>query len=182
METFFQDVRHAIRGFGRNPVFTLTLIVTLMLGVGATTAIFSIVDRILFRDLPYAHAERLVSLGMVHSVETQEFMMGNFYYNWRDHQQPFEAMTSEQTGTHECDLTEPKPAQLNCEAVEGNFLSVLGVSPVLGRNFLPEEARPGGPDVALISYGLWLSHYNRDPGILNKTMEINGSRVRVVGV
>jgi len=61
METFVQDVRYAIRGFGRNPVFTLTLIVTLMLGIGATTAIFSIVDRILFRDLPYAHAERLVS-------------------------------------------------------------------------------------------------------------------------
>ena len=97
METFLQDIRYAIRGFGRNPVFTLTLVVTLMLGIGATTAIFSIVDRILFRDLPYAHAERLVSLGMVHSVETEEFLMGNFYYNWRDHQKPFEAMTSEQT-------------------------------------------------------------------------------------
>jgi putative ABC transport system permease protein len=182
METFLQDVRYAIRGFGRNPVFTLTLIVTLMLGIGATTAIFSIVDRILFRDLPYAHAERLVSVGMVHSVETQEFLMGNFYYNWRDHQKPFEAMTSEQTNAHECDLTEAKPAQLNCESVEGNFLSVLGVSPVLGRNFLADETRPRAPDVALISYGLWLSHYGRDPGILNKTIAIDGSPVRVIGV
>jgi putative ABC transport system permease protein len=182
IETVLQDIRYALRGFGRNPVFTATILVTLMLGIGATTAVFSIVDRILFRGLPYAHADRLVSLGMVHSVETQEFLMGNFYYDWRDHQKPFEAMTSEQTGTHECDLTEGKPAQLRCEAVEGNFLSVLGVSPILGRNFLPDEARPGGPDVALISYGLWLSHYSRDPGILNKTMEIDGSPVRVVGV
>ncbi len=153
-----------------------------MLGIGATTAVFSIVDRILFRRLPYAHADRLVSLGMVHSVETQEFLMGNFYYDWRDHQKPFEAMTSEQTGAQECDLTEGKPAQLSCESVEGNFLSVLGVSPILGRNFLPEEARPGAPNVALITYGLWLSHYSRDPGILNKTIEIDGSPVRVVGV
>jgi putative ABC transport system permease protein len=182
METFLQDIRYSIRGFGRNPVFTLTLIVTLMLGIGATTAIFSIVDRILFRDLPYAHAERLVSVGMVHSVETQEFMMGNFYYNWRDHQKPFEAMTSEQATAHECDLTEGKPTQLNCESVEGNFLSVLGVSPVLGRNFLADETRPRAPDVALISYGLWLTHYGRDPGILNKTIAIDGSPVRVIGV
>jgi putative ABC transport system permease protein len=182
IETVLQDIRYALRGFARNPVFTLAILVTLMLGIGATTAVFSIVDRILFRNLPYAHADRLVSLGMVHSVETQEFLMGNFYYDWRDHQKPFEAMTSEQTGAHECDLTEGKPAQLSCEAVEGNFLSVLGVSPILGRNFLSEEARPGGPAVALITYGLWLSHYSRDPGILNKTMEIDGSPVRVVGV
>jgi putative ABC transport system permease protein len=182
LETFLQDTRYALRGFGRSPVFTLAILMTLMLGIGATTAVFSIVDRILFRSLPYAHADRLVSLGMVHSVETHEFLMGNFYYNWRDHQQPFEAMTSEQTGSAECDLTEGKPAQLNCESVEGNFLSVLGVSPVLGRNFLPEETRPGGPNVGLISYGLWVTHYNLDPGILNKTMEIDGSPVRVVGV
>jgi predicted permease len=182
VETLLQDIRYAMRGFRRNPVFTITVVLTLMLGIGSTTAVFSIVDRILFRSLPYARADRLVSLGMVHSVETQEFLMGNFYYDWRDNQKPFEAMTSEQTGTHECDLTEGKPAQLSCESVEGNFLSVLGVSPVLGRNFQPEEARLGGPNVALISYGLWLTYSNLDPGILNKTIEIDGGPVRVVGV
>jgi putative ABC transport system permease protein len=182
VETLLQDVRYALRGFRRSPVFTITVVVTLMLGIGATTAVFSIVDRILFRSLPYANADRLVSLGMAHSLETQAFLMGNFYYDWRDHQKPFEAMTSESTATRECDLTEGAPAQLNCDPVEGNFLSTLGVTPVLGRNFLPEEARVGGPKVALISYGLWLTHYNRDPGILNKTIEIDGGAVRVVGV
>jgi predicted permease len=181
-ETLVQDVRYSLRGFGRNPVFTLTIVVTLMLGIGATAAVFSIVDRILFRSLPYANADRLVSLGMVHSVETQEFLMGNFYYDWRDNQKPFDAMTSEDTGTHECDLTEGNPAQLNCESVEGNFLSTLGMSPVLGRNFLLEEARPGGPKVALITYGLWLTHYSLDTNILNKTIEIDGTPVRVIGV
>jgi putative ABC transport system permease protein len=66
--------------------------------------------------------------------------------------------------------------------VEANFLPTLGISPVLGRNFLPEEDRPGGPKVALISYGLWLTRYNRDPGILNKTIDLDGNPVRVVGV
>jgi len=181
-ETLLQDVRYAVRGFRRNPVFTVTVVVTLMLGIGATTAVFSVVDRILFRSLPYAHADRLVSVGLVQSLEAQEFMLGGFYYDWRDNQKPFEAMTSENAVTRQCDLTERNPAQLSCPKVEANFLPTLGISPVLGRNFLPEEDRPNGPKVALISYGLWLTHYNRDPGILNKTINIDGNPVRVIGV
>ncbi|QNI38340.1 ABC transporter permease [Edaphobacter sp. 4G125] len=182
VERLFQDVRYALRGFRRNPVFALTIVATLMLGIGTTTAVFSVVDRILFRSLPYEHADQLVSVGMVHSLETQGFLMGNTYYIWRDNQKPFEEITSEATGPHECDLTEGTPVQLDCEPVEGNFLSTLGITPVLGRNFLPEEARPGGPDVALISYRLWLTHYNLDPKILNKTIQIDGKPVRVIGV
>src|ERR1700722_19857184 len=138
IETVLQDIRYALRGFRRNLVFTTTILVTLMLGIGATTAVFSVVDRILFRSLPYAHADRLVSLGIVHSLETQEFVMGNFYSDWRANQRPFDAVTSESTGPWECDLTERSPAQLSCEAVEGNLLPTFGVSPIVGRNFLPE--------------------------------------------
>jgi putative ABC transport system permease protein len=182
LEMLGQDVRYALRGFRRSPVFTVTVILTLMLGIGATTAVFSVVDRILFRSLPYAHADRLVSLGIVHSLETQEFVMGNFYSDWRANQRPFEAVTSESTGPWECDLTERSPAQLSCESVEGNLLSTLGVSPVRGRNFLPEESRAGGPNVALISYGLWLNRFALDQRILNKTINIDGQPVQVVGV
>jgi putative ABC transport system permease protein len=182
VETLLQDVRYALRGFRRSPVFTITVVVTLMLGIGATAAVFSVVDRILFRALPYGHADRLVSVGLVQSLETQEFMLGGFYYDWRGNQRPFEAMTSENAVTRECDLTEGNPAQLSCPRVEANFLPTLGISPVLGRNFLPEEDRPRGPKVVLISYGLWLTHYNRDPGILNKTIDIDGDPVRVIGV
>jgi putative ABC transport system permease protein len=183
IETILQDIRYALRGFGRNPVFTTTILVTLMLGIGATTAVFSIVDRILFRSLPYSHADQLVSVGMVHSLEAKDpFMLGYFYYDWQRGQKPFEALTSERATTGECDLTERNPAQLNCTSVEGNFLPTLGVSPVLGRNFLPQEDLPNGPKVALISYGLWLSHYNLDRGILNKAIDIDGVPVQVVGV
>jgi putative ABC transport system permease protein len=181
-EMLLQDVRYALRGFRRSPVFTITVVVTLMLGIGATTAVFSVVDRILFRALPYAHADRLVSVGLVQSMETQEFMLGGFYYDWRDNQKPFEAMTSESAVTGVCDLTERNPAQLSCPRVEAGFLPTFGISPVLGRNFLPEEDRSGGPKVVLISYGLWLTHYNRDPGILNRTIDIDGMPIRVVGV
>jgi predicted permease len=180
--TVAQDARYALRGFRRNPAFTLTVIATLALGIGATTAVFSVVDRILFRSLPYAHDDRIVSLGLVQSLEKQEFTLGGFFYEWRDNQKPFEAIASQGTMLHACDLVEANPAQLNCIHTQAGFLPLLGISPVLGRNFLPEEDRPNGPRVALISYGLWQDHYNRDPGILNRQIDVDGSPARVIGV
>jgi predicted permease len=180
--TVEQDLRYALRGFRRNAVFTVPVIATLAVGIGATTAVFSVVDRILFRSLPYAHGDRLVTVGMVHSLEKQEFMMGGFFFDWRDHQQPFEAMAIQSTGPHACDLVENNPAQLDCLDFDAGYLPMLGISPVLGRNFLPEEVLPNGPRVVIISYGLWQDHYNRDAGILNRQIDVDGSPARVVGV
>lgn len=182
LETLLQDVRYALRGFRRSPAFTATAIITLALAIGATTAVFSVVDRILFRSLPYAHEDRIVSVGLVQSLERQEFMLGGFFYNWRDNQKPFDAFAAQGTGPHACDLIETNPAQLGCLRIQAGFLPLLGISPILGRNFLPEEDQPNGPPVALISYGLWQSHYSRDPGILNRLIDIDGASVRVIGV
>jgi predicted permease len=179
--TVAQDVRYALRGFRRNPVFAITVIFTLALGIGATTAVFSVVDRILFRPLPYAHDDRLVSFGLSQSLEKQEFTMGAFFYEWRENQKPFASVTFER-GAGECDLTEANPVHLSCAGVAANFLPTFGISPILGRNFLPEEDLPNGPPVALISDALWLSRYNRDPGVLDKTIELDGHPVRIVGV
>src|SRR3984957_7247884 len=181
IETIAQDVHYALRGFRGNPVFTIAVVVTLTLGIGATTAVFSVVDRILFRSLPYAHDDRLGSVGLVAPIIPQEFILGGSYYDWRDNQKPFEEFTSE-TGVNSCDLTERNPAHLSCAGVEQNFLPTLGISPMLGRNFLPEEDRPMGPKVALISYGLWLAHYGLDPGVLNRLIDIDGAQVHVIGV
>lgn len=181
-ETLIQDVRYALRGFRRNPAFTVTAILTLALAIGATTAVFSVVDLILFRALPYAHADRIVSVGLVQSLEHEEFMMGGFYFDWLDHQRPFAAMAAQGISPHACDLVENNPSQLGCIHIQAGFLPMLGVSPALGRNFLPYEDEPRGPRVALISYSLWSGHYNRDPGILNREIDIDGLPTRVVGV
>jgi predicted permease len=181
IDTILQDVRYAMRGFRRDRGFTITVIATLALGIGATTAVFSAVDRILFRSLRYAHANRLVSVGLTALIFPEEFMLGGSYYVWRDNQKPFEAFTSE-TGVSECDLTEHNPARLSCAGVEANFLPTLGISPMLGRNFLSEEDRPNGPKVAMISFGLWQSHFGSDPTILNRIIAIDGTSTRVVGV
>jgi putative ABC transport system permease protein len=182
METVLQDIRYALRGFRRNPIFAITVIATLALGIGATAAVFSVVDPILFRSLPYAHADRLVSLGLAQSLEPQEFTLGSFFFDWQRSQTPFEALTSEGAVSHECDLTERSPEQLYCMPVLRNFLPTLGVSPVLGRNFSQDEMRPNGPDVAMISYGLWKSRFNRSPNALNQLIDVDGSQVRLIGV
>ena len=181
LESVARDVRYALRGFRRNPVFAITAVLTLALGIGATTAVFSVVDRILFRSLPYAHPEQLVSVGLTAPIIPQEFMLGGSYYVWQDNETPFTSLTSE-TGVNECDLTERNPQRLSCANVEQNFLPTLGVSPVLGRNFLPEEDRPNGPKAALISYALWASQFGCDPAILNRIVAIDTHSVRIIGV
>jgi predicted permease len=181
MDTVLQDVRYGLRGLRRNPAFAITAIITLALGIGATTAVFSVVDRILFRPLPYAHADRLVSIGLSQPLEKQEFTLGGFYYDWRDNQKPFSSMTFEQ-GVGECNLTGSNPVRLHCADVAESFLPTLGVAPVLGRNFLPEEDVLNGPKAALISDALWLARFNGSRGVLNQEIEIDGKPVRIVGV
>ena len=179
--TVLQDLRYALRGFRRNLMFTATIIATLGLGIGVTTAVFSVVDPILFRSLPYAHADRLVSVGLVAPIIQQEFMLGGSYYDWRNRQTPFSSLTSE-IGASSCDLTQEQPLRLSCASVESTFLPTLGISPVLGRNFTATEDRPKAPRVALISYGLWKRRFDASTGILDKTITIDGHQTRVIGV
>lgn len=181
LETTLYDVRYGVRGFRRSPVFTVTAILTLAIGIGTTTAVFSVVDRILFRSLPYAQADRLVSVGLVAPIQPQEFVLGGFYYNWRDHQTPFQGLTST-IGVDQCDLTQQNPARLSCAEVESSFLPTFGIAPLLGRNFTADEDRPNAPPVALISYQLWRSHFGGDPAIVGRTFSLDGQATRVLGV
>jgi putative ABC transport system permease protein len=182
VETVLQDIRYAFRGFHRNPVFTMSILLTLALGIGTTTAVFSVVDRILFRPLPYADAERLVSVGLVQSLEHQEFLMGRSFVEWRNNQKPFSAIAGQSTMVHNCDLIENNPAELGCIQFQAGFLPLIGITPILGRNFSPEEDSPDGPRVVIISYGLWKGHYNGDSQILGRSINLDGKPARIVGV
>jgi putative ABC transport system permease protein len=175
IENIVRDVRYALRGFRRNPVFAITAVLTLALGIGATTAVFSVVDRILFRSLPYAQDDRLVSVGLVQSLERQEFTLGGFFYEWRDNQKPFQQMTFER-GVHECNLTENNPLHLKCALVAQNFLSTLGVPVEAGRDFVAEEDVPHGARSVIISDALWLSRFNRSPSVLSKPIDIDAMK------
>ena len=182
MDVIWQDLRFALRGFRRNPAFSLTAILVIALGIGATTAVFSVVDRLLFRSLPYPDSDRLVSIGVIIPIMDGEFLMANDYFNLREHPiAAFSAVTS-WTGVADCDLTEQNPRRLTCAQVESNFLPTFGIVPVLGHNFTREDDRRNVPKVALVSYGLWTSRFAANPGVLGETIAIDGFPTRIVGV
>jgi putative ABC transport system permease protein len=182
IETVVQDVRYAIRGFIRMPAFTLAALLALTLGIGSTTAVFSAVDRILFRSLPYPQDERLVSLGMMAPLDTNEFVLSADWFDWRVAATPFEAMATITPGTEACDLAEDNPIRLQCVAVEATFLKTFGTSPILGRDFTVDEDRPNGPKVAIISYELWKSRYSGAANIVGRSIPLDGIATTVIGV
>jgi predicted permease len=182
LESFLLDVRSAVRGLIRRPALALTAILAAALGIGTTTAVFSVVDRILLRPLPYAYQDRLVSVGMLAPLDTSEFMLGDAYFALRRDPGPLEAVTSFQAGSIACDLNQENPARLRCLRLESNFLDTFGISPLAGRSFTREEDLPNGPRVAMISYGLWHTRFADDPNIVGRAIPIDGAATIVVGV
>jgi len=180
-ETLHQDVRYALRGFRRNPAFTLTALLAITLGIGSTSAVFSVVDRILFRSLPYPNDHELVSVGLTTPIDANEFFFGPAYLSIKDSSAPFKSATS-WTGATACDLTEANPVRLTCGQVEDNFLDVLGVRPFLGRGFTTEEDSATGPRAALISYGLWQSRFAGSGNAVGSALKLDGEQWTIVGV
>jgi predicted permease len=181
MSGLFQDFRYALRQLRINPGFAAVAVLTLALGIGATTAMFSLVDRILFRSLPYPHDRELVSVGVVAPIIDGEFLFAANYLGWRDHQTPFAGFTSS-TGVSDCDLTDDHPVRVTCAAVASTFLPTFGIQPVLGRNFTREEDQPNAPAVALLTYGLWQDRFGGDRNVVGSTISLNGQPARIVGV
>jgi putative ABC transport system permease protein len=182
LETLGGDVRYGFRMLRKNPAFAIIAMLTLAAGIGVTSAVFSFVDRNLFRSLPYPHDDRLVSFGLLAPIERNEFLLGRSYVDWRKAPGPFESITSMIPGVADCDLSEQNPVRLSCAQVEQNFLPTLGVQPIVGRNFSPDEDRPGAPNVVLISYGLWKSRFGGNPDVVTKTIPLDGQPTPIVGV
>src|SRR5712672_506788 len=158
MSGLFQDIRFSLRQFRKSPGFATVVVVTLALGIGATTAMFSLVDRILFRSVPYRAGDQLVSVGVIAPIIDGEFLFARSYLTWRDQQIAFTGFTSS-SGVSDCDLSDENPVRVSCGAVESTFLPTFGVQPALGRNFTAAEDQPQAPKVALLSYGLWQSRF-----------------------
>jgi len=182
-DTILQDARHTWRGWRRNPAFSLSAIGTLALGLGAATALFSVCDRILFRSLPYADPDRLVSVGLLAPLDANEFLLGADYSQlWRTTPAPFDSVTTVAAGSAACDLTESQPERLACASAEANLLRVLGLRVAAGRDLTAEDDKPGAPRVALISHGLWMRRYGGSHSAIGNTLIIDRQPVRIAGV
>jgi len=183
METVLQDVRFGSRMLCKKPGFTVVILLTLTLGIGANTAIFAIIRAILFRHSDFPHSEKIVRLweedaskGMTHGLpSTAEFL------DWRQRTHAFAQISAWRTWF--CTLSgEPNPEQVWGVWTSANFFRLLGVEPALGRRFLEEEERSGQDRVVLVSHGLWQRRYGADPQLPGKTIEINGKAFTVIGV
>jgi putative ABC transport system permease protein len=182
LEQLLQDVRYAVRILRKTPVFAGIAILTLALGIGSTSAVFSVVDRVLFRSLPYPQSEQLVSFGFATPFSANEFLDAIDFGDWKRDSTAFAEVTSVHPGGRDCELSEPNPVRLECQQVDSDFLPTLGIQPMIGRNFTREENEPNAAPVALLSFGLWRSRYGGDPRVVGRSISLNGKSTQIVGV
>lgn len=190
MGTLLQDVRYGVRMLAKSPGFTAIAVLTLALGIGANTAIFSLTDQVLLRFLPVAHPEQLVVLRSPGPHPGHTSSDGDdaasfsypMYKDLRDRNPVFSGLLARYAialNVSARGATERAEGEL----VTGNYFEVLGVRPALGRIFTPaDETAPGANPVAVLSYGYWTRRFGNDPSILNKQLEVNGTSLTVVGV
>ncbi|HUI40358.1 MAG TPA: ABC transporter permease [Terriglobia bacterium] len=181
MATLLADLRYGVRMLGKNPGFTAVAVLTLALGIGANTAIFSIVDAVLLRPLPYKDAGQLVVM-REKSQRIGEFSVSYpDFLDWRQQSRTFAAMAAaHNVGFNLAGVTQPE--NVGGYAVSPNFLSLLGVRPILGRDFLPSEEKAGTAPVVLLSYRLWQSHLGSDPQVVGRGITLDGRSYTIVGV
>ncbi len=175
----WQDLRFGARMLLKQPGFSLIAVVTLALGIGANTAIFSIVNAVLLRPFPYPAPERLVILGEYISSESVSYP--NFV-DWRAQHTVFDGISAVR-GNESFNFTgSGEPERLQGRLVSAEFFSTLGVKPLVGRDFLPEEDRPSATPAVILSYGLWQRRFGADPGVIGQQLTLNNQRFTVVGV
>jgi len=181
METFIKDIRFGVRSLLKRRGFTSIAVLTLALGIGACTAIFSVVDGVLLRSLPYPDAERIVQLREVNSAGAQIAFAEPNYLDVRARTHTLEAV-AEYGGELTTVTGSSEPVRALTVAVSGDFFHVLGTKPVVGRTFLAEESKPGGTPVAVVSYGFWQRLLGRKSDLAGTTLRLMDQNVAVVGV
>jgi putative ABC transport system permease protein len=182
MQNLLQDLRYGARMLSKTPGYTLIAVLTLALGIGATTTIFSFVNGILLRPLPYRETERLV---LVNEISAQRGPMGGISFpnllDWREQNQVFTGIAAWGGGGYT--LTgNGDPEQLPGSSISYNTFEVLGIAPVLGRTFREEEDRPGQDLVVILGYGLWERRFGAKPDVIGQTITINNRPRTVIGV
>ena len=183
MDRFLQDLRYGLRLLTRNPGFALIAIAALAIGIGANTAIFSVVNGVLLKALPYDKPDELAMVWLDNRRQSihEDITSWPNYTDWRDQNTTFQGMAGYRPGRR--NLTgQGEPEELLSCAVTENFFSLMRVSAIQGRTFTPDETQPGKDRVAVLSHGLWQRRFGSDPAILTKTIQLNGTPMQVVGV
>ena len=190
METFWQDIRFGARTLIKNPMFTAVALVTLALGIGANTTIFSLTDQVLLRDLPVDHPEQLVILRSPGEKSGRTSSDGDgaasfSYPMYKELRYRIDVLAGV-LARYSVSLSvagQGQTERVSGELVSGNYFQLLGVAPAYGRAFTPaDETAPGANPVVMLSYAFWKRRFGGDPSVLNKTLQVNGTPLTIVGV
>ena len=180
LSSIVQDLRYGLRGMLRTPAFTALVITTLALGIGANAAIFSVVNGVLFKPLPFPNADRLISISLLEpygsTISEPEFA------DFRRDAKTLDGVAAHSRFSASLTGDGADPERVQGSWVSDGFFGVIEVPPLLGRSFTPEEERSGGPQVVLLSHGLWQRRFGGDPAIVGRQIMVNGASRTVVGV
>jgi putative ABC transport system permease protein len=184
MDTFIQDIRYGIRGLMKRPGFTGVALVALALGIGANTAIFSLVNAVLVQPLPFDQPDRLVWMwGNIRQGGNRASVSPLDFLDYRQQNTTFEQFAASFSIPIPINLTgSGEPERLTSAGVTGDYFDALGVKPALGRTFVLDNEKPGNDQVAVLSYGLWQRRFGGDPAIVNKTVVLDGKSCLILGV
>ncbi|MGB6482474.1 MAG: ABC transporter permease [Candidatus Acidiferrales bacterium] len=183
LQDLAQDVRYGLRMLRKSPGFTIVAVLTLALGIGANTAIFSVVDALLLRPLPYRNSNQLVMVWESNAQleTTRNVVSPPDFLDWQAQNHAFDSMAY--FGDGHANLTGSSgPQVVTVQYTSANFFDVLGVKPMLGHGFVPANGKAGNDSVAVLSYGLWKERYAANPAIVGSSIEIDGASYVVIGV
>ena len=191
LEDVTRDVRHMMRGLRKSPGFTVTVVLTLALGIGGNTAIFSVVDQLLLRPLPYPEGEELLAVyevfrpgsapGTNAILRRQNSVSPANWLDWQSQSQTLEALAAWRP-TSQTLTGAGVPTRLDAQVVSWEFFPLLGVSPLIGRTISNEDDRPNAPRVVVLSHRLWQERFGGDPGVIGRSIQLNDSPAEVIGV
>ena len=184
MDTLIKDIRYGIRSLLKRPGFTVIALVALALGIGANTAIFSLVNAVVLQPLPYPEPDRLVWMfGNIRGGTNRASVAPGDFLDYRSQNKTFEQFAASGTLPLPANLTgSGEPERLSASAVTGNYFQAFGVTPFLGRGFTVENEKPGQEQVTVLTYAFWQKRFGGDPGIINKTIVLDGKAFEVIGV
>ncbi|MBV9888080.1 MAG: ABC transporter permease, partial [Acidobacteria bacterium] len=182
LDDLAQDLRYAFRTLRKNPGFTLVAILTLALGIGANTAVFSVIDSVILRPLPFAHSDRLVwlngkfPLGDLADVSPPDFL------DYRSANQSFDRLVAMNNDPGPSNLSGDRPQQVLVSIVTANFFETLGITPLVGRDFTQSDEQFEIPQSVILGHGIWVRAFGSDPSIVGRIIRLDGTSVTVVGV
>ncbi len=184
MESVWQDIRYAVRGFLNRPLLTLVVVLTLALGIGANTAIFSLINGILLSPLPFPDPQRIVTIWEDFSAQggpEQEFIEVPNFFIWKEENTVFETLSAFRLNL--VNLTQGgEPEQLNMGVVSYDYLATFAVDPSVGRDFSPQDDQPGAARVVILSHDLWQRRFGGEPTVVGTAVQLSGNPYLVIGI